>query len=185
MDNSINVSNIRSGKDGFVVLISYQESKELLDVLAARKRAIALIRATEIASSEVRILKGLNPNFNPRIQGFGKVKLTKDDEMSMGLLALMRDTRPPLPENINPIFGFKTKLPLVEYFIDGTKLSLQIDEVQDHAQRLLEASEACESDKFFDYFGDRIGLDPKLVASLLAEFSRFRKKNNLENLFNI
>lgn len=184
-ESVVNVVNVRYGKS-FVILVTYQKEKELLSVLDAKRRAIALIRASEIAVTEVRIIKSLNPKFDPRPKGFSKkVRMTKDDEMSLGLLKLMRDSRPKLPDNIKPIFGFETLLPLVNYVIGKSQLCFTIAEIQDHAQSLLEAAEACETDKFFDYFGDLADLDRETVSILLSEFAKFRRKNRLENLFNI
>lgn len=175
-----------------LVLIQYKDLEVTLTVADARKKAVQLIQASSISETEFNILNFFNVEDKPK--GFGKVKPTqkeikkakRDYEMFAMLFMLIRDVRQFSAENIEPIYGANTNLPLVDYYILDHKIQLQIDECIDHAANLLEAAEAAECDAFISkYLATNIQATKDEIQSVIYEFGEFRKVNRLEELFKL
>lgn len=162
------------------VLISWGDSTGVISATDARKRAFALITAIAIAQTEGGIFKTLAPDIKPK--GFGKVTLTKQEDMAVKVLHLIRDVRVPLPPDIEPTFGYNTQQPLVKYKWGNQEGMLELDTAKHHAQVLLEVAEAAQTDSFFYKFCDSQNLDKQVAVDILKEFALFRQQNWLEDL---
>lgn len=162
------------------VMIKWRESSGIITATDCRKRAFALISAIAMAQAEGGIFKTLAPDMKPK--GFGQVKLSKQEDMAVKVLHLIRDVRAPLPSDIEPIFGYNTQQPLIKYRWGSQEGTLELDTAKHHAQVLLEVAEAAETDSFMYKFSDRIGLDKQEMSFILAEFALFRQQNWLEDL---
>ena len=147
----------------------------------ARRRAFALISAIAMAQTEGGIFKTLAPP-TLKSKGFATAKLTKEEQMAVGLLQLIRDVRSPLPPYIEPIFGHNTQKPLIKYALGNQEGTWELDTARHHAQALLEVAEAAETDSFMYKFSDKVGLEKKDMALILQEFAVFRQQNWLEDL---
>lgn len=163
------------------VLIKWGESSGIITATDVRRRAFALISAIAMATTEGGIFKTLVPP-TLKSKGFGNAKLTADEKMAVGLLQLIRDARAPLPPDIEPIFGHNTHSPLIKYRWGNEEGTWELDTARHHAQALLEVAEAAETDSFLYKFSDKVGLEKKEMAFILAEFALFRQQNWLEDL---
>lgn len=152
----------------------------LLTLTEARKQADLIIRACAIAESEAAIVKGMDATVSPK--GFEK---PKTNLLPWQMLQLIRDFRPPLGEGINAIYGYNTKLPLVEIDWYGDRIQWDIESARHHAYALLITAEASETDAFYFFFlREKVGIERDELQPLLIEFAEFRRKNLLEDLFN-
>lgn len=163
------------------VMIRWRESSGIITATDCRKRAFALISAIAIAQTEGGIFKTLVPP-TLKSKGFGQVKLTKEEQMAVGLLQLIRDVRAPLPPDIEPIFGHNTQKPLIKYCWGSAQGTLELDTARHHAQALLECAEAAETDSFMYKFAEKIGIEKAEMQVILQEFGLFRQQNWLEDL---
>lgn len=162
------------------VLISWEETTGIISATDARKRAFALIQAIAMAQTEGGIFKTLAPDMKPK--GFGKVTLSKQEDMAVSVLRLIRDARAPLPPGIEPIFGYNTQKPLIKYKWGDREGTLELDTARHHAQVLLECALSAETDSFFYKFCDSQNLDKQIAEDILREFALFRQQNWFEGL---
>lgn len=161
------------------ILIRWGEAEGMLTALEARLRAIAILKAATIAEYEARIFDALNAK---QKRGFGKFSPSRG---AIEILRFIRSCRPELPKDVEPIFGYNTQEPLVDLRWGSKRATLRLEEVRHHAQALLEASEAADSDAFFySFFAEETDIKKETVASLIKEFALWRQRNQLKNLFN-
>lgn len=163
------------------VLIRWQGNEGLITATEARKRAIALIQAVAMASTEGGIFKVLAPDMKPH-KGFGKVKPTGEEAIAVGVLRLLREVREPLPPDIDPIFGYNTQQPLIKYCWGDHTGTLELDTAKHHAQALLEVAEGAETDSFFYKFCFNHDMDKQVAEDILTELRLFRQQSWLEEL---
>lgn len=181
-DKVISVESVvTSVNDKPYIQINWGNSKGVLSVPDARARAMALLNASAIADAEARVFelllppsKGFNPN-NP------------DRKAQQAILTLreMRRKRSPLPPDINPIYGFKNREPLIEYQWGDEKGTLDLDAARDHARGLLESAETAENDSFFYHFFTTKHdiLSRSQTEEFLQDFKLFRQQTILEEMF--
>ena len=162
------------------ILISWGGSTGILSATDTRKRAFALISTIAMAQTEGGIFKTLAPDMKPK--GFGKLKLSQQEDMAVKVLHLIRDVRAPLPPDIEPIFGYNTQKPLIKYRWGNREGTLELDTAKHHAQALLEAAEAAETDSFFYKFCREQNLDKQIAEDILLKLRLFRQQNWLEDL---
>lgn len=164
------------------VLIAYEPKKIELILTSeqAFKHGIALLKATLIAEYEANLLFKLSPLYNQTGKGFGNKR--KNEEIHAAFLKTFRDCRPELPDFVEPIFGYNTQKPLVNYFLNDYKLQLQIDECLFHAGGILQCAEASTTDEFLLDFCQKIDIDKIEAMAILRDFATFRKATWLERL---
>lgn len=162
------------------VYLKWKSASGTLSAAQARTRAFALIEACAIAQTEARIFDLLIDADKPK--GFGKQKVSDRDQMAVATLELLRRQRSPLPEDINPIYGHHTRLPIIEYRYDTAYGQLTIDAARHHAKSLLQVAEAVESDAFIHDLGSKINLNSQEISVLLSQFATFRQRSWLEEL---
>lgn len=146
----------------------------LYNPVEARNRGVGILQSVAYADSEAAIFKAL-VGLDER-KGFGGIP-KKTMQLAITALQVVRKQRQPLPEGINPIFGFSTQQPLVDLIINSHKISLDLDTARTHALHLLEAAEAAVSDNFF--------LNQLVIEEwrdLMTEMSGYRQKQWLEAL---
>lgn len=155
-----------------------------LTLLEARARAEALLMAAAIAETEARVAVKLTGIDDPKLKGFGRTKEREKAENDFKVMrGFMRAVRFPLPEEITPIFGQRTHLPLVNIDCYGEPIQAETSTVRDHAFGLLECAEAAESDRFFYYFlAKEAGLKMEDVNKMLQSFAMFRRRVQLQDL---
>lgn len=164
-----------------LVYWTYRGKEGTLSITEARAKARAILSAAAIAESEAAIVEGIR-SVGPKSKGFGK----KDDTLAGSLLLLVRNFRPPLPDGLEVIYGHNTKQPLLVLDASwyGTKIQFPTDLATAHAMYLLEAAEAGQSDAFFYHFlEEKVGLEAAEASPMIQEFSLFRQRNQLEDLF--
>jgi hypothetical protein len=161
------------------------ETEGLLTLLEAREQANALFLASAIAETEARVALKVSGLKDHKPKGFGK-KPTEIEKTFYQVMMLMREERPPLPEGIRPIFGWKTQQPLVEIELYGKLDRLPVEDVKNHARWLIECAEAAESDCFFyGFLKEKLDVSAEVANGLLQEFSDFRKRVQLEDLLRL
>lgn len=167
-----------------LVFWHYCGSEGTLTVLEARARAEALLLAAVIAETEAITALAITDIENPKLKGFGRAEERKKiNTKFMKLRGLMVSVRLPLPEGITPIFGQKTRLPLVDITCYGKPIQAEVDTVRDHAYALLQSAEASEQDRFFHYFlSEEAGLEIDDVSRMLQSFAAFRNRVQLQEL---
>lgn len=182
--NDLHVNCAISDDNQPLVLWAYQGKHGTMTVSEARSKAQAIFSAAAIAESEAAILEGMRAISGPK--GFGKKQKQSEDEMLAKLLMLIRDFRPTLPDGLQVIYGHHTRQPLlvIEETWYGTEIQFPPAQAIGHAMHLVGAAEAGQSDAFLYYFlGDTIGIEKPNVAGVIQEFSLFRQRNELEDLF--
>jgi len=168
-----------------LVYWSYQGKEGTLSISEARAKARAILSAAAIAESEAAIIDGMR-SVGSKPKGFGARQKREDEAMLANLLLLVRNFRPPLPDGLEVIYGRNTKQPLLVLSESwyGTKIQFPPDLAVGHAMQLLGAAEAGQSDAFLYHFmGDQIGIETHEVQPMIREFSLFRQRNQLEDLF--
>ncbi|ACC81147.1 hypothetical protein [Nostoc punctiforme] len=162
-----------------IVRVSKNDQEVSLSSFAATQHAIAIFNAAAYAESEVALFKALVPNVP---KGFGKP--SKDVQMALMMLKMLRDKREPLPSNISGIFGFNTQKPLVEIDYGKFKLQYELDEVRFHAASLLEAAEAARFDAFWFKFGNQeLGLEELEILGIVQKYRLYKQKYSIEAMF--
>jgi hypothetical protein len=169
-------SSVSPGNYQPVVVQTYGDNVVTMSAEVARDRAIAIFQAIAYADSEGVIFK----TFAPAIaKGFGKP--SKDMQVVLDMVRLIRQNRHPLPQGINAIFGFNTQQPLVDLEWDDIKISLRLDEALHHATCLLEVAEAAQSDSFlYQFCINNFDCSFEQVAILIQEFALHRQRTQLE-----
>ncbi|MBW4598994.1 MAG: hypothetical protein KME29_05100 [Calothrix sp. FI2-JRJ7] len=132
--------------DKVVVAESWKDVCAIYTPQKARSRALNILRAAAYAESEASIFKAITGVGQHK--GFGEIS-KKALSTAVEALEIIRKERLPLPEDIRAIFGFNTKLPLVDLtWKKGHKISLRLGEAKKHAISLLECAESVETDSF-------------------------------------
>jgi hypothetical protein len=163
----------------------YEKAKGTLGVNEARERALKLFEAAAIAETEVRIAKEIAKSTGNGSRGFDPTYQKRLDIETAKILAVIRQSRPQLPEGLEIIYGFKTREPLINLFWYGEQMQWEPERLRHHATALIECAESSESDRWFYIFlGNTMGLQPEEVNQLLQDFAKFRQSRSLEELFN-
>lgn len=184
MSPDLNVcSVVTSVNDKPYIQITLGNSKGVLSVADARSRGMALLTAAAIAISEA----GIFELFIPPSKGFNPSEPDKKVKQAILTLREARKLRSPLPADINPIYGFKNREPLIEYTWGSDQCILDLDAARDHAKGLIEAAESAERDSFFYYFftSKHEILSRGQTEEFLQELQTARAQNILEKLFEI
>lgn len=162
-----------------MVLWQWRGMEGVISLTEARKRANDLFVAAAISENEGALFKGF---LGIGQKGFGKDP--KATAMAQKIIEITRKSRPPMPKEIEVIFGMKSQKGLIVVSYYGEPIEMEILAVQQHAKQLFQAAEAAESDAFFYHFlEERIGLPPEESNSLISEFKSFRDCVGLEDLF--
>lgn len=151
-----------------VVVMNYRDWLHRLSVPNARKLALELFAEATIAEYEAALI---GPFFS---QGFSRGA----DQKAVAKLNKLRALRPkPRPQWVNAIFGFKTRLPLVDMELPGQrKLTLGPNEAIRIAEMLIECAEASETDDFLRRFlKAELDLDDHAIQGLILQFRCFRE----------
>lgn len=158
----------------------------MLTLLEARDRAEAFFLAAAIADTEARIALKISGLKDEKPKGFGaKSSPSKQEEFFYQINMMMRDERLPLPDGIKPIFGWKTRLPLIDVDLYGELFQWEPDQAREHARWLLECADASESDRFFYAFlKEKLDISAEKSNAMLQEFAGFRNRTRLEDLLN-
>lgn len=150
----------------------------------ARDRAKTLFEAAAVAEAEAIVFKtfvGLEMAASGKQKGFGTYK---PSPFPVEVMKLLRAQRPKLPEDVEIIFGLQSKLPIVNLYWYQQKTQLELDEVRTHANQLLLAAEAAESDGFFyNFLHTRLDIPLKEAYGLIQEFGQYRDRRRLDELF--
>jgi hypothetical protein len=172
---------VASVNDKPYIRIVWGKSEGVLSVPDARNRGMALLQAAAIAEAEARVFEIIMP---PK-RGFSPTNPDKRAKEAILTLREARKQRTPLPPDINPIYGFNNREPLIEYAWGEEKGILDLDAARDHARGLIEAAEAAEKDSFFYYFFTTKHhiFSRNQTEEFLQEFKLFRQQNLLEKLF--
>jgi hypothetical protein len=155
-----------------------------LTALEARARAEALLMACAIAESEAHVIEKFAALYEPKSKGFGKPSGRDKANQAFSVMRLaMKEERSPLPKGIEPIYGQRSRLPLVNLDLYGEAMLLELATVRDHAFALLSCAEAAESDCFlYDFLGEKLDIERHVVSGLLQEFRSFRERVQLTEL---
>lgn len=174
-------SVVTSVSDKPYVQITWGNSKGVLSLPEARARGMALLNAVGISLAEASIFELLLP---PSI-GFNPNNPDKQARRAILTLREARNVRSPLPPDINPIYGFKNREPMIEYRWGEEKGILDLDAARDHARGLLEAAESAERDSFFYYYFTTKHeiLSRRQTEDFLQDFKMFRQQIMLEAMF--
>jgi hypothetical protein len=138
-------------------------------VAETRARSHALTQAAIIAQVEARVIMSMM-----------EAQSSNSLDTLRAVVHIVRSDREKLPFDLNPIFGVRTKLPLVECNWYGEVLSLRVNEAIHHATVLLEAAESSESDAFLNLaFEDAAlrHLDRVLIIDLFKNYRKEQEKN--------
>ncbi|HYX18338.1 MAG TPA: hypothetical protein VE944_29025 [Nostoc sp.] len=162
------------------VKIEYKGKQLFVTATDATKKAIAIINAAAYAESEGALFKALAPDIP---KGFGKP--SKDVQMAVAALRLVREKRQPLPVDVNAIFGFNTQKPLVEIDYQEFKTTLDLDDARNHAAVLLQASEAARFDAFWFKFGKELSMSEGEIQSVINEYRVYKERYYVEALFKL
>ena len=169
------------------VLIAYGDWHEEITVTIARARAIAIIEAIALAQTEERIAKAFVEVSSPKPKGFSTLSynqwLRKSQMDFAAMLHTVRGTRPILPSGLDVIFGHNTQQSLIILSWYGSKIQLDLTIAKRHANILLEAAEAAQTDRWmFNFFGD-VGMTTEEVSQMLSGYAEFRKRGTLEDMY--
>ncbi|MBD2437341.1 hypothetical protein [Nostoc sp. FACHB-110] len=163
-----------------LVKIEYKGKKLSISATESTKKAITIINAAAYAESEGALFKALCPD---KPKGFGKP--SKDEQMAIAVLRLVREKRQPLPDDVNPIFGFNTQKPLIELDYQVFKTTLHLDEARNHAAILLQASEAARFDAFWFRFGKELQMNEGEIQEVINEYRLYKERYSVESLFRL
>ncbi|QKQ75653.1 hypothetical protein [Nostoc sp. TCL240-02] len=163
-----------------LVKIEFNGKKLLITSTAATQKAIAIINAAAYAESEGALFKALAPDIP---KGFGKP--SKDVQMAVAVLKLVREKRQPLPVDVNAIFGFNTQKPLIQIDYQEFKTTLHLDEARNHAAVLLQASEAARFDAFWFKFGKELNMTEGEIQAVINEYRVYKERYSVEALFRL
>ncbi|MEH1822145.1 MAG: hypothetical protein V7L31_24230 [Nostoc sp.] len=163
-----------------VIKITYIGKQLFITATDATRKAIAIINAAAYAESEGALFKALAPDVP---KGFGKP--SKDVQMAIMALRLVREKRQPLPADVNAIFGFNTQQPLVEIDYQQFKTTLYLDDARNHAAVLLQASEAARFDAFWFKFGKELSMNESEIQGVINEYRVYKERYSIEDLFNL
>jgi hypothetical protein len=180
-DNTIYTNATIDPDDGKTPLVywKYRNSEGVMSLPLARERAVGLFTAAAIAESEAAIAKQIMESGGTK--GFGRNP--KNDQFVAQVLHLFRQSRPPLNEGIEVIFGLKTATDLINVSWYETQIQMEVDNARFHASVLLQTAEASESDRFFYHFlFGTVGVGIDDANKMVQEFNAFRKITVLEDL---
>ncbi len=181
-DNTILVeSSVSLGSHQPMVVQSYQGNTVTMSAEAAKQRAIAILVAIAYADTEAAIfttMAGLSTG-----KGF-KQPAQKDLRMAAQFVQIMRSSRSAFPPGISAIFGYKARKPLVILEWDDVKIQLELHTALHHANALLQASEAAQTDSFlYQFASSQLGLEHEEIQVLVKEFMLHRERTRVEATF--
>jgi hypothetical protein len=159
--------------DGFPsVAVAFEGHVEIKTVAVIRDFAFALFNAAAIAENEAAVYFGMKDLEKP--QGFSK---PKSDPVSLTALRLVRSFRPEFTDGIQVILGFNSREPIVSFPWPSRNNGLQFDltGIRTHANQLIQAAEAAETDSFLRHFMQwKIESTPDEAQAMVMEFREFR-----------
>lgn len=167
-----------------------------LTLTQARNRAKTIFQAIGYAEAEGAIVRGLVEVAIKATQeegrGFGITGIVAQKKAKMEAMTvaaqvreMIRQTREPLPQGIEAIYGLKKEKPLVNVSWYGEPIQWEPVQAQQHAIQLLESAEAAESDGFFLHFLEQeIGVSKEECHPMIQAFQTYRHRQQLEETFN-
>lgn len=140
----------------------------VINLTTAKTRAADLFTATSIADIEAVIaMKLIGSSGYAKGSPRWKLELAK-------CLVMVRDGRPEWLDGIAPIFCVKQFCPIVRINWYGEILSLSLDDAICHAQDLLDAASAAQTDLYFLASFKTCGVGAELQERIFASFAKFR-----------
>lgn len=180
-DEILSVESVVDKSNEPWIIVSYQGKSVTLSLQDSTVRAMGILSAAAYAESEAAVFRFLCPTLP---KGFGRP--SKEVQMGLEALRLIREQRLPLPPGVNGIYGFNTTLALVDLDYGEFRIQLAIDEVRVHAQGLLEACESARFDAFWYKFGgDNFDLSKEELQVIIQEYKLFKERYAVESLFKL
>lgn len=166
MPESIKTSSGVSETGTPLVQLGYGEKELLWSPNYARQMAHGLFQAAAIAESEAVIMD-----------------LFSEPKEAVKILLVLRKKRAPLCPGLNPIYGMRSRQPIIECRWFRELLQLEPSDARAIAFNLLNAAESAEYDAFsIDFLEGTLNLAPEKIADFLSAFLLFKSRNNLEEL---
>jgi hypothetical protein len=162
------------------VIWQYRSYDGVFSLPETRAKAMGLLQAAAIAQVEANIVTELARVMTPK--GFGQKQ--QQEIQTVGLLDLVRKSRTPLIEGIEPLYGHKSKLPLLNVHWYGKPIQFEMATASYHAEVLIRTAEAAESDAFLRFFlSQQCDMPLDKTQVMIEDFAQYRNQQSLEQLF--
>ena len=91
-----------------------------------------------------------------------------------------RAARGEVPIHVNSLFGYETRLPLVEFTVGTERVQILPDDARLISRWIDECAESAETDAFLWEHFTALGLAPEQVGHVLVAFRHFRERKRGE-----